>query len=80
MPHKAIHEHGDSVLNVVRAGMGVALLPRSAGQMRANGVRFSDIRGPEAEWDVGLAWNKLNESAVVRNFVQMCLNQNEEMQ
>ena len=54
-------------------------MPRSAGQMRVNGVRFSDIRGPEAEWDVGVAWNKLNESGVVRNFVQICLNQNEEM-
>ena len=47
--------------------------------MRVNGVRFSDIRGPEAERDVGVAWNKLNESAVVRNFVQICLNHNEEM-
>ena len=79
MPHKAIHEHDHGVLNLVRAGMGVALLPRSAGQMRVNGVRFSDIRGPEAERDVGVAWNKLNESAVVRNFVQICLNHNEEM-
>lgn len=54
-------------------------MPRSAGQMRVNGVRFSDTRGPEAEWDVGVAWNKLNESAVVINFGQICVNQNEEM-
>ena len=62
-----------TLLNLVRAGMGVALAPRSAKQMRVSGVRFSDINRREAEWDVGVAWHKLHESALVRNFVQICL-------
>ena len=62
-----------TLLNLVRAGMGVALAPRSAKQMRVRGVRFSDINRREAEWDVGVAWHKLHESALVRNFVQICL-------
>jgi DNA-binding transcriptional LysR family regulator len=62
-----------TLLNLVRAGMGVALAPRSAKRMRVSGVRFSDINRREAEWDVGVAWHKLHESALVRNFVQICL-------
>src|SRR5215472_3912023 len=62
-----------TLLNLVRAGMGVALVPRSAKQMRVSGVRFSDINRREAEWDIGVAWHKLHESALVRNFVEICL-------
>lgn len=62
-----------TLLNLVRAGMGVALVPRSAKQMRVSGVRFSDITRREAEWDVGVAWHRLHESALVRNFVDICL-------
>jgi DNA-binding transcriptional LysR family regulator len=77
---KVVQEARDmfTLLNLVRAGIGVALVPRSARQMRVSGVRFSDIRGREAEWDVGVGWNKLHESAVVRNFVQICLQQSEQ--
>lgn len=78
---KVVQEARDmfTLLNLVRAGMGVALVPRSARKMRVSGVRFSDIRGREAEWDVGVAWNKLHESAMVRKFVQICLQQSEQM-
>jgi len=77
---KVVQEARDifTLLNLVRAGMGIALVPRSAKQMRVRGIRFSDIRGREAEWDVGIAWNKLQESAVVRNFVQICLQQTQQ--
>lgn len=62
-----------TLLNLVRAGIGVSLVPSSARQMRVKGVKFGDLRGREAEWDVGVAWNKAHESALVRNFVQICL-------
>lgn len=64
-----------TLLNLVRAGIGTALVPRSARKMRVSGLRFSDIRSREAEWDVGVAWNKQHESALIRNFVQICLEQ-----
>jgi DNA-binding transcriptional LysR family regulator len=64
-----------TLLNLVRAGLGIGLVPRSAKQMHVTGVRFSDIRNREAEWDVGVAWHKLHESALVRNFVEICLQQ-----
>jgi len=64
-----------TLLNLVRAGLGVGLVPRSAKEMHVTGVKFSDIHNREAEWDVGVAWHKLYESALVRNFVQICLEQ-----
>jgi DNA-binding transcriptional LysR family regulator len=63
-----------TLLNLVRAGIGVALVPSSAKQMRVTGVKFGHIRNREAEWDIGLAWNRLHESALVKNFVQICLH------
>lgn len=56
-----------------RAGIGVALVPRSAEQMRVSRVKFGHMRHREAEWDIGVAWNKRNESVLVRNFVEICL-------
>jgi len=62
-----------TLLNLVRAGIGVALVPRSAGQMRVRGIKFGLIHSRQAEWDIGVAWNRLHESALVRNFVDICL-------
>src|SRR5690349_1258863 len=62
-----------TLLNLVRAGIGVALVPRSARQMHVSGIKFAHIRNREAEWDIGVAWNRLHESALVRNFVEICL-------
>src|SRR5262245_34505624 len=72
---RIVQEARDSftLLNLVRAGIGVGLVPSSARQMRVTGVRFSDVRSREAAWDVGVAWNKLQESPLVRNFVEICL-------
>jgi DNA-binding transcriptional LysR family regulator len=72
---KVVQEAKDmfTLLNLVRAGIGIALVPGSAKQMRVNGIKFGHIHNREAEWDIGVAWNKLHESALVRNFVDICL-------
>jgi DNA-binding transcriptional LysR family regulator len=64
-----------TLLNLVRAGIGVALVPFSSKRMRVTGVKFGHIHNREAEWDIGVAWNKEHESALVRNFVEICLAQ-----
>ena len=64
-----------TLLNLVRTGMGVALVPRSAMKMRVRGLKFGRIRGREAEWDVGVVWNHEERSAIVTNFVQICLRE-----
>ncbi len=50
-----------TILNLVRAGLGVSLVPSSAVKMHVPGIRFHDLRSPEAEWRIGVAWNKLSE-------------------
>jgi DNA-binding transcriptional LysR family regulator len=61
-----------TVLNLVRAGVGVSLVPRSASLMRVPDVRLLDTNLAEAKWRIGLAWRKLDQSdPLVRNFVSL---------
>jgi DNA-binding transcriptional LysR family regulator len=61
-----------TVLSLVRAGLGVSLVPRSASAMRLPGVRFRELALPEAAWDIGLAWRKdAGAEALVNRFVGM---------
>jgi DNA-binding transcriptional LysR family regulator len=50
-----------TILNLVRAGLGVSLVPSSAIRLHVPGVGLHDLRMPEAEWRIGVAWNKLAE-------------------
>jgi len=50
-----------TILSLVRAGLGVALVPSSAVRMHVPGVAMHELRMPEAEWKIGLAWHKLSE-------------------
>jgi len=61
-----------TVLNLVRAGVGVSLVPRSVSLMRVPDVRLLDTNLAEAKWNIGLAWRKLDQSdPLVRNFVSL---------
>jgi DNA-binding transcriptional LysR family regulator len=46
-----------TVLMLVRAGMGVALVPSAAAFREVPGVRFKPVAPVEAAWDIGLAWS-----------------------
>jgi DNA-binding transcriptional LysR family regulator len=50
-----------TILNLIRAGLGVSLVPSSAVRMRVPGVHFHDLRMPEAQWLIGAAWNRQAE-------------------
>ncbi|MGA7522699.1 MAG: LysR substrate-binding domain-containing protein [Acidobacteriaceae bacterium] len=61
-----------TVLNLVRAGLGVSIAPSAVQLMRVPQIRFAETRIPEAEWSIGIAWNRLGtRSTLVENFVQM---------
>jgi DNA-binding transcriptional LysR family regulator len=63
-----------TMLMLVRAGMGVALAPRSASFRRPPGVRFRTIGLREAAWDIGVAWHvDRAEEPLVRAFVDLTL-------
>jgi DNA-binding transcriptional LysR family regulator len=61
-----------TMLTLVRAGMGVALAPRSATFRTPPDVRFRALATPAAAWDIGLAWHseRANEPAL-RAFVDV---------
>src|SRR5207245_6386551 len=47
-----------TVLNLVRAGLGVSLVPGTARKMRVPGVRFYPVKSVSASWTIGLIWRK----------------------
>lgn len=61
-----------TVLNLVRAGLGVSIAPSAVQLMRVPQIRFAETRIPEAEWSIGIAWNRLGgRSTLVENFIEM---------
>jgi DNA-binding transcriptional LysR family regulator len=61
-----------TILNLVRAGLGVSLLPSSAVRLRVPGLRFHELHIKEATWRIGLAWNRHSEKgALISRFVDI---------
>jgi DNA-binding transcriptional LysR family regulator len=50
-----------TILHLVRAGLGVSLVPRSAQRLKVPGVRFHELGWKEPLWRIGLAWNRNSE-------------------
>src|SRR5689334_21044383 len=60
-----------TVVSLVRAGLGVALVPRSTALMRLPGVRFHELDIPEAAWNIALAWHSdADRVPLVRRFIE----------
>jgi DNA-binding transcriptional LysR family regulator len=59
-----------TVLSLVGAGLGVSLVPRSAALMRLPGVRFREVKLPEAAWNIAIAWRR-DAGPLVERFVAM---------
>jgi DNA-binding transcriptional LysR family regulator len=60
---KVVQETSETIttLNLVRAGLGVALVPGSSARLRVPGVRLHQLSMPEAEWPIGAAWHSVSE-------------------
>jgi DNA-binding transcriptional LysR family regulator len=71
---RIVQEAGElfTVLSLVRAGLGVSLVPRSAALMRLPGVRFRELTIAKAAWNIALAWHRDSDDVpLVRRFVEM---------
>jgi DNA-binding transcriptional LysR family regulator len=61
-----------TVISLVGAGLGVALVPRSARLLHLPGVRFRELDMSEAAWDIAIAWRRdAGRNALVQRFVEM---------
>ena len=54
-----------TILNLVRAGLGVSLVPSSAVRIKVPGVRFHELHMKEAIWRIGIAWNRTSEKNIL---------------
>jgi DNA-binding transcriptional LysR family regulator len=71
---RIVQEVGElfTVLNFVRAGAGVALVPHSCKVMNVPSVGFLETGIPSAVWNIGIAFHKsFGSDPTVRNFVSM---------
>jgi DNA-binding transcriptional LysR family regulator len=60
-----------ALLQLVRAGVGVALVPSAAADMRVPGVRIRRVALAAAAWDIALARRKRERGPLVDAFVQV---------
>jgi DNA-binding transcriptional LysR family regulator len=60
---RAVQEANEilTILHLVRAGLGVSLVPRSAQRLKVPGVRFHELGWKEPLWRIGIAWNRNSE-------------------
>jgi DNA-binding transcriptional LysR family regulator len=59
-----------TIISLVSAGIGMALVPESIMSLRRPGVRYRKLRGSRAVLEVGLAWRTDNASPVLQRFVE----------
>lgn len=58
-----------TVLALVAAGVGAAIVPESARNIASSRVRMQSLEGAAAAWEVGVVWRADNETPVVRAFL-----------
>jgi DNA-binding transcriptional LysR family regulator len=61
-----------TILHLVRAGVGVSLVPKSALRLKVPGVRFHELGWKEPLWRIGIAWNRDSEKLpLISRFVKV---------
>ena len=64
-----------TILNLVRAGVGVSLVPSAAKGMKVKGISFHELRQAEAEWPIGIAWSRFSEKLdLISRFTALALS------
>ncbi|CAI0931033.1 Hca operon transcriptional activator [Serratia quinivorans] len=68
-----VQQAGDiqTLLALVAAGIGVALLPHSVSHIIPVGIDILPLSGEQTEWQVGIAWNPQQVDALRDNFIQV---------
>jgi DNA-binding transcriptional LysR family regulator len=59
-----------TIVSLVSAGMGLALVPQSVSNLMRPGVEYRALAGPTPLVETGLAWRRDNASPVLRGFLE----------
>jgi len=60
-----------TILSLVSAGLGVALVPRSMVNLGRTGVRYLPLEGEAPEIETGLVWRRDDASPALRRFIEV---------
>jgi DNA-binding transcriptional LysR family regulator len=60
-----------TIVGLVSAGMGVALVPQSVSNLKRPGVEYKPLAGKGTPVETGLAWRRDNMSPVLKNFLEL---------
>lgn len=60
-----------TIVSLVSAGMGIALVPQSVGNLRRQGVEYRPLAQFTPLVETGLAWRRDNESPVLKGFLDL---------
>ena len=58
-----------TIISLVSAGLGVALVPASLMDLRRSGVAYRRLHEPSPQITVALAWRRDNRNVCLANFV-----------
>ncbi|WP_172327029.1 LysR family transcriptional regulator [Mangrovicoccus sp. HB161399] len=60
-----------TIISLVSAGMGIALVPRSLRNLARTGVRYLDLAAAPPELETGIIWRSGEAPPVLRNFLSV---------
>jgi DNA-binding transcriptional LysR family regulator len=60
-----------TIVGLVSAGMGIALVPQSVSNLKRPGVEYKPLTGKTPLVETGLAWRRDNTSPVLRAFLEL---------
>lgn len=65
-----------TIVGLVSAGMGIALVPQSVSNLKRPGVDYKPLADKSAAVETGLAWRRDNTSPVLRAFLELLRKKN----
>jgi DNA-binding transcriptional LysR family regulator len=60
-----------TIVGLVSAGMGIALVPQSVSNLKRPGVEYRKLNNKTLPFETGLAWRRDNASPVLRTFLEL---------
>ena len=60
-----------TIVSLVSAGLGIAVVPESLRNLQRTGVRYFDIEGDSPVIESGLIWRRTNALPTLRNLVRI---------